>query len=390
MNRSFLPYSRQSIDESDIQAVADVLRSDYVTQGPVVKEFEKAIADFCGCRHTVVLASGSAALHAACHALGVSQGSEVLVPNNTFAATANAVVHCGGRPVFVDSDRGLFHLSQDDLVGRTTDMTVGLIPVHYGGMPCDMKAISGFARSRNLWVIEDATHAMGASYDGSPVGCCRHSDAAVFSFHPVKTLCAGEGGAILTNSDDIEKKVRQFVSGGITKDASCFKHPDAAAPWYAEMHFPGFNFRITEMQSALGLSQLKRLPSFIEKRNAVAKAYCGILGGRQGIEMPLEGPGYSAYCAYHLFPVLIDYAKFGTTRTAVFEFLKGNRIGTQVHYIPLARHPYFQDAYGCRPAEYPNSEDVYGKALSLPISAIMDDGDVEYVCENLFKALNVR
>lgn len=389
MERQFLPYSRQSIDESDIKAVEEVLRSDYVTQGPVLHELEKALAEFCKADSACVVATGSAALHAACFVLGVGKDDEVLVPNNTFAATANCIVHCGGRPVFVDSEPGSFHMSIVDMEKKITKRTVGIIPMHYGGMPSEMRRIGDIAKSRRLWIIEDASHAIGAMFEGEPVGSCCYSDVSIFSFHPVKPLCAGEGGALMTNRKDVYQKVRQFANNGITKEVSCFVHPQQASPWYAEMQFLGFNFRITEMQCALGLSQLRKLPSFVKKRNEIAKKYQDLLSGYAEIEMPLSSVAYKAYCAYHLFPVLIHFDQLKKSRTTVMNNLWPKKIGTQVHYIPLSKHPFYQERYCYRDGDFPNSEAVYSQALSLPISVLMENEDVEYVCANFLKELGL-
>ena len=387
MTRRFLPYSRQYIDEADIKAVEAVLRSDYVTQGPLLNQFEEALARSCQVQTACVVATGSAALQAACFALDVKRGDEVLVPNNTFVATANCVVHCGGTPVLVDSAPGSFHMSVDDLEKKISDRTVGIIPMHYGGMPADMRRISEIARSRGLWIIEDASHAIGATYDGEPMGSCRYSDITIFSFHPVKPLCAGEGGAIVTNRDDVYHKVRQFANNGITKDPGSLIYPDKAAPEYAEMQILGFNFRITEMQCALGLSQLKKLPSFINRRNAIAKKYYELLSDYKEIEMPLLAVAGRRHCAYHLFPVLIDFAGLKKSRATLMLKLRDKKIGTQVHYIPLSRQPYYQQTFGYREGQFPNSESVYERALSLPVSAMMDEDDVRYVCTVLHELL---
>ncbi len=389
MERKFLPYSRQCIDESDIKAVVEVLKSDYITQGPVLTEFEKALATFCHVDNACVIANGSAALQSACFALGLSNGDEVLVPNNTFVAGASCVVHCGGIPVFVDSEPGKFHMSISDMEKKITKRTVGIIPMHYGGLPCDMKRISQIAKAKGLWIIEDASHSIGASYEDDPIGNCRYSDIVIFSFHPVKPLCAGEGGAILTNRSDICQKVRKFMNNGITKDSSELLHPENSSLHYAEMHFLGFNYRITEMQCALGLSQLKRLHYFIEKRNAIAKKYYDLLSRYKEIEMPLFSFSYKATCAYHLFPVLIDFVKLKKARSIIMKNLRNKNIGTQVHYIPLSRHLFYQEKYGYCNGALPNSENIYEKALSIPVSVLMNDDDVKYVCRCLINEIGL-
>ncbi len=389
MERKFLPYSRQCIDESDIKAVVEVLKSDYITQGPVLPEFEKALAAFCHVDNSCVMANGSAALQSACFALGVSNCDEVLVPNNTFVAGANCVVHCGGIPVFVDNEQGNFHMSITDMEKKITERTVGIIPMHYGGLPCDMKRISQIAKAKGLWIIEDASHAIGATYQEKPVGSCRYSDIVIFSFHPVKPLCAGEGGAILTNRDDLCRKVRQFMNNGVTKNSSEFFYPEKAAPYYAEMQFLGFNYRITEMQCALGLSQLKRLHSFIEKRNTIAKKYRDLLSKYIEIEMPLFSFSYKATSAYHLFPVLINFIELKKSRSIIMKNLRNKNVGTQVHYIPLSIHPFYQKKYGYSNGDLSCSETVYERALSLPISVLMQDDDVEYVCRCLIEELGL-
>ncbi|MFC2156798.1 DegT/DnrJ/EryC1/StrS family aminotransferase [Acidobacteriota bacterium] len=383
----FLPYSRQDIDEQDIKAVVDVLRSDYVTQGPIRGDLEQALSNFCHVDHVSMLSTGSAALHSACFALGVGSGDEVLVPNNTFAATANGVVHCSGKPVFVDSSPDSFHASIVDMEQKITERTVGIIPMHYGGLPCNLEEINKLARLHGLWVLEDAAHAVGASYQGQPIGNCRYGNATIFSFHPIKPLCMGEGGAVTSNDSGLIQKVREFANSGITKEIDQFEHPELSAPWYAEMHSLGFNYRITEMQCALGLSQLGRLETFINKRNELAGHYKDLLSKYDYIQMPLFDYAYEAVCAYHLFPVLIDFSRMKKSRAVVMENLREKNIGTQAHYIPLSHQIYYQKKYGYSHGDLPESEKVFEKSLSLPISVRMNEEDVFYVVENLLQEL---
>ncbi len=389
MKRKFLPYSRQSIDETDIEEVVKVLRSDFVTQGPQRLEFEKDLAAYCKSDHACVLATGSAALHSVCFALGLKEGDEVLVPNNTFTATAACVAHCRARPVLVDSDPGSFHMSLKDMEKKVTSRTRGVIPMHYAGMPLDMKTVREFAVKHRLWVVEDASHAIGAAYEDVRIGNCSYSDAAVFSFHPVKPLCAGEGGAVLTRDKELCRKIEQFANSGITKETKRFVHPELAAPWYAEQHFLGFNFRISEMQCALGRSQLKKIDFFIETRNRIAEYYYELLAGIPAIQLPLGNTEYRVRCAYHLFPVLIDFENTALGRAELMNALRDKGIGTQVHYIPLSLQPYYQQVFGYCKGQLVNSEAVYTQALSLPVSVLMTRNDVEYVCSNLRELLRV-
>lgn len=389
MERKFLPYSRQDIDESDIQEVVNVLRSDFVSQGPLRSEFEKGLSAYCGSDHACALATGSAALYSACFALDLKPGDEVLVPNNTFTATAACVAHFGAKPVLVDSGPDSFHMSLEEMREKITPRTRGIIPMHYAGLPLDMKIVRECAAEYGLWVMEDASHAIGATYEDTRIGSCDFSDAAIFSFHPIKPLCAGEGGAVLTNDRELCRRITQFANNGITKDSSHFMRPELAAPWYAEQHFLGFNFRINEMQCALGISQLKRLDVFIDKRNSVAETYYGLLADIPEIRMPLMSAEYRARCAYHLFPVLVDFENTAIGRIELINALREKRIGTQVHYIPLSLQPYYQDTFGYGKGQFPNSEAVYEKALSLPVSTLMTGDDVAYVCETLRGLLKV-
>jgi dTDP-4-amino-4,6-dideoxygalactose transaminase len=386
---SFLPYSRQAIDDDDIRAVVEVLRSDLVTQGPVRGRFEAALARQLGSAHVAVLATGSAALHAVCAALGVGPGDEVLVPVNTFVATASCVAWCGGTPVLVDSVAGGVHMSPVDAAAKITRRTVGIIAMHYGGLPCDLAALRALAERHGLWLVEDAAHAIGARTGGRPIGSSAGSAAAVFSFHPVKPVCAGEGGAVATGSAALAARVRQFGASGITKEPGRLRRPERQAPWYAEVQLLGANYRITEMQCALGLSQLGKLDDFVRHRNAVAELYREILAPVAEIGLSLLPVPDDVVCAFHLFPVAVDFEALGRRRAEVMGRLQLRGIGTQVHYVPLAHQPWFQDRYGVREEAYPNANASYARALSLPISARMEDDDVERVCQAVLDELGL-
>lgn len=381
-NPSFLPYGRQSIDDDDIAAVVDVLRGDWLTQGPTVDAFEADLAAAVGARFAVSFSNGTAALHAACAALGLGPGDEVITSPLTFSASANCARYVGAKPVLVDVD-ALGTLSPEELAKAVGPKTCAIIPVHYAGLPARMDLIHEIASKRGIPIIEDAAHALGARYPGGIVGDGRYSAMTMFSFHPVKHITTGEGGAITTNDEVLRDKLKLFRSHGITKDPQKLSQP-SPGPWYQEQVLLGYNYRLTDMQAALGRSQLRKLDQFVSRRRELAAQYDGLFKGMAGIRTFEKREGYEH--AYHLYVVLIDFGRFGRDRASVMTALREKGIGTQVHYVPVHHHPDF--AYlGYKKGDFPATERIYTEALSLPMYPAMTDDDVVRVVSALREVL---
>jgi UDP-4-amino-4,6-dideoxy-N-acetyl-beta-L-altrosamine transaminase len=374
-----IPYGKQSITEADIQAVEKVLRSDWLTQGPRVEEFEQALCEKFGCDYAVAVNSGTMALHLAYKALGVDEGDEVVTSPNTFVATANGVVYNGGIPRFVDINLDTYNLSPEKLEEYLSNSEnrknlKGIAPVHFAGQPCGMEKIYNLARKYNLFVLEDACHAPGAEYRGTngtwhKVGNCKHSDAAVLSFHPVKHITTGEGGAVLTNKKGLAEELKILRSHGITKEPG--EMSENHGPWYYEMQQLGFNGRITDLQSALGISQLKRLDEFINRRRQIAARYDSAFKSIPEIKTPQIADKYKH--AYHLYVIRCQ------DRDRLFEYLLDNGISPQVHYIPVHLQPYYRWHFSYQAGDYPAAEKYYKEALSLPMFPTLEEKKIEYV-----------
>jgi UDP-4-amino-4,6-dideoxy-N-acetyl-beta-L-altrosamine transaminase len=350
-----IPYGRQSVNQDDINAVVDALKSNFLTQGSKVNEFENNLADYCKATYAKVVNNGTAALHLAYLAIGLKQGDIVWTTPNTFIATANAALYCGAEVDFVDINSKTYNLSLDclkeKLVQAKKDKKLPklVVPVHFAGQSCEMKGIWELSKEYGFKVIEDACHALGGEYLDKKVGCCEYSDMAVFSFHPVKMITTGEGGAIMTNNKQLDEKIALLRSHGITKNSKKFKNNNDG-DWYYEQQALGFNYRLTDIQAALGISQLKRLDSFVEKRQAIAQRYFAELDNKS---LPFQHPDTKS--SWHLFVIKID------NRKAVYEQLKKSGISTQVHYIPLTQQPFY------RQSPLKNCDEFYKKCLSLPI-----------------------
>jgi len=440
--RPFIPYGRQQIDEDDIQAVVDVLRSDWLTTGPKVGEFEQAVADYVGAKHAVAVSSGTAALHAAMYAIGIEQGDEVIVPPMTFAATANCVVFQGGTPVFADVDSCTLLIDPNEVEAKITPKTKAIIAVDYAGQPCDYDALRRIAERHDLILVADACHALGAEYKGKKVGTL--ADLTVFSFHPVKHITTGEGGMVTTDDSEFVERMRMFRSHGITRNPNKFTvyrspftdqrqttdHEQritdndfqrttdngqrSTSLWFYEMQDLGYNYRITDIQCALGLSQLKKLPKFLERRHEIAALYDKALADIPGIE-PLglradvlpatqskDRPSsfsfspssmLSALCAmrsshsYHLYVIRIDSNISGIDRTALFTKLWEKGIGVNVHYIPVHLHPFYREKFHTVTGLCPMVEAAYEQIISLPMFPGMTDENVEQVILTLKKII---
>ncbi len=369
-----IPYGRQYIDEEDIRAVVEVLRSDFITQGPKIREFETALARTCGARYAVVFSSGTSALHGAYFALGLSEGDEFVVPSITFTATANAGLYLGAKPLFADVEPDTGNIDPSSVEELISPRTRLVVAVHYAGHPADMEKIREIADRYGLKVVEDACHALGARYREFPVGSCRYADAVVFSFHPVKHITTGEGGAVLTDDEEVYEKLLMFRNHGITRDRERFIHRPEG-DWYYEVQLLGHNYRMTDIQAALGISQLRKLSRFVERRREIADTYRSAFEGNPHFEIPVE-KAY-AYHSYHLYPVRLRDA---SQRAEVFRRLREKGLGVQVHYIPVYRHPLYREL-GYREGLCPRAEEFYSRVISLPVFPAMKDEEVERVIE---------
>lgn len=378
-----IPYGRQWLDDQDIDAVVQALQSDWLTQGPLVEQFEQVFADYCGARYAVAVSNGTAALHLAALAAGFGPGDEVITSPITFVASANCVLYTGARPIFADIDAKTYCLDVLDVKRRLTSATKGLIPIHFSGQPCQMADLAQVAREHNLVVIEDAAHAFGATYEVSGnsfrVGACAHSDMTIFSLHPVKHITTGEGGVITTNSSGLHDRLKRLRTHGITRNPHQLTRQEG--PWYYEMQELGFNYRLTDFQCALGLKQLEKVDGFIARRRAIAKAYDHAFGQIPELITPAQSP--SATSSYHLYVL-----QFRTIdRLTIFNHLKSRGLGVNVHYIPVHLQPYYSKAFGYQAGDYPLAEEYYARAISLPLYPRMTQQEVDYVIETVRDAV---
>lgn len=363
-----IPYGRQDINQADIDAVVEVLRSDFLTQGPKVPAFERAVAGHCGAKHAVAVNSATSALHIACLALGVGPGDMVWTSPITFVASANCALYCGAQVDFVDIDPQTYNLSVECLqikleqAEKLGALPKVVIPVHLSGQSCDMEGIHALSLRYGFKIIEDASHAIGGRYKGEPIGNCRYSDMTVFSFHPVKIITTGEGGMVVTNDPVMANQLVRLRSHGITRDSAEMTHaPDG--PWYYQQLDLGYNYRMTEIQAALGLSQMLRLDEFVAKRHALALQYNELLAN-EPFTTPWQHP--DSYSGLHLYVIRLRLNEIGATHREVFERLRVNGIGANLHYIPVYRQPYYA-RMGFESNNYPESERYYSEAISLPM-----------------------
>ncbi len=381
VRKDFLPYARQWIDSDDIEAVSAVLRSDFLTTGPKVKEFEQKIASTVGAKYAVSFINGTAALHAACFAAGIKKGDEVITTPLSFAATANSILYQGATPVFADIDQHSFNLSPESIEPLINERTKAIIPVDFAGQPCDYDNILPLAQKYNLTVIEDAAHALGATYKGKSVGAM--SDMTMFSFHPVKHITTGEGGMITTNDEKLYNELIQFRNHGITKDPKRFIKSDG--PWFYEMQFLGYNYRLNDLQAALGLSQLSKLESFIERRKQIVEFYNNAFSNIAAIHTPklLEG----CESSWHLYVLRLDLDKLTVSRKKIFEALQKENIGVNVHYIPIYWHPYYENL-GYEKGLCPTAEQTYEEIITLPLFPQMTNDDASDVVKAVNKVIS--
>ncbi len=377
---TLLPYGRQTIDEEDIQGVVDTLRSDWLTTGPKVNEFEEAFAAWVGARHAVSFSSGTAALHGAAFAAGLGAGDEAITSPLTFAATANCVLYQGAKPVFADIAADTLNLDPEQVRSVVTSRTKALLPVDYAGHPADLEAMLAIAERHGLTVIEDACHALGAEYRGRRVGSVSHM--TVFSFHPVKHLTTGEGGMVTTDNAALAETLRKFRNHGISSNA---RDRQREGQWHYEMVLLGFNYRLTDIACALGLQQLTKLEANLARRREITAQYTGAFRGMPGISFPAARN--EVLPAWHLYPIRLDLAKLSGGRAEVFRALRAENIGVNVHYIPVHLHPYYKEQFGYRGGEFPMAEAAYESLISLPMFHGMSDGDVEDVVRAIEKVI---
>ena len=377
VREGMLPYGRQWLTDADVEAVVEVLRSDWITTGPKIAEFEEAVAGLAGARHAVAFSSGTAALHGAAFAAGLGPGDEAITTPLTFCATANAVLYQGATPVFADVSDDTLTIDPDQVRRRLTPHTKAILPVDYAGHPADLDPLLALAQRHGLVVIEDAAHALGARYRGRPVGCISHM--TVFSFHPVKHLTTAEGGMVTTDNADLALRLRAFRSHGIASDP---RVRQAEGQWYYEMTALGFNYRLTDVACALGLSQMPRLGANVARRREIAQRYGAELSGAPALTLPAVSADVEH--AWHLYPVRVDAS---IDRAEVFRALRAEGLGVNVHYVPVHLHPYYRNRFGYRGGEFPVAEAAYGRLISLPMFHGMSDTDADDVIAAVRKVM---
>ncbi|GAA0454032.1 UDP-4-amino-4,6-dideoxy-N-acetyl-beta-L-altrosami ne transaminase [Alkalibacillus silvisoli] len=381
VRREFLPYGRQAIHDDDIRAVTDVLKSDFLTTGPKIEQFEKAIASYVGAKYAVSFTNGTAALHAACFAAGINEGDEVITTPLTFVTSANAPRYQGANVVFSDVDEKTYNIDPKAAEKQITPKTKAIIPVDFAGQPCDYDALTGLAERYNLTIIEDAAHAIGAKYKNKHIGSI--SDMTMFSFHPVKQMTTGEGGIITTNSFKYYEKLIQFRTHGITREES--KLMNQGGPWYYEMHHLGFNYRMTDLQAALGISQIKRLNQFIKKRKHLVSRYDEAFKSIQAITTPFVHE--EAQSSWHLYVIHLAQSQLTTDRKMIYKALQSENIGVNVHYIPVYYHPYYKHL-GYLKGLCPVAESLYESFITLPLFPSMTEADVDDVVKAVYKVID--
>lgn len=382
---STIPYGRQDISQADIDAVVAVLRSDFLTQGPAVPTFEKAVADYCGAQHAVAVNSATSALHIACLALGVGRGDRVWTTPITFVASANCALYCGAVVDFVDIDPRTYNLSVDRLAEKlalaekTNSLPKVVIPVHLCGQPCDMAGIHALSQQYGFKIIEDASHAIGGKYKEEPIGNCRYSDITVFSFHPVKIITTGEGGMAVTNAPTLAQHMRLLRSHGITNSAAGMQPRPAEEIWNYQQTDLGFNYRMTDLQAALGLSQMQRLDTFVAKRHAIAKRYDQLL-----FALPMQTPWQhtDSYSGYHLYVIRLKLGEINKTQREVYDAMHAAGILVNLHYIPVYRQPYYEQI-GFTAGYCQQAEQYYLDAISIPMYSCLVETEQDRVIQAL-------
>jgi UDP-4-amino-4,6-dideoxy-N-acetyl-beta-L-altrosamine transaminase len=374
---NFIPYGRQDISDEDINAVVDVLKSDFLTQGPCVPQFEQAIADYVGVKHAVAVNSATSALHIACLALGLKKGDWLWTSPNTFVASANCALYCDANVSFVDIDPQTYNMSVNALEAKLITAKADgklpkvVVPVAFSGQSCDMEAIHNLSREYGFAIIEDASHAIGGNYQGAKIGNSRFADITILSFHPVKIITTAEGGMALTNNNALAESMQLFRSHGITRDSDKMTKT-AEGGWYYQQVDLGLNYRMTELQAALGVSQLKRIDGFVSRRHELAKRYHAAFDGVP-VSTPLQSD--SGYSALHLYPLIVNDP---AQRKPLFDYLRDKGIGVNVHYIPVHTQPYYEQL-GHKAGDYPAAEDYYSRAISIPMYSTLTNEEQDYV-----------
>jgi UDP-4-amino-4,6-dideoxy-N-acetyl-beta-L-altrosamine transaminase len=381
VRQKLLPYGRQSLDESDIEAVVEVLKSDWLTTGPKVGEFEERFADWIGARHAVSFGSGTAALHGAAFAAGLGSGDEAITTPMTFCADANCVLYQGATPVFADVSADTLNLDPGEVSKKINSHTKAIIAVDYAGHPAALDELGELAKTQTqrALLIEDASHALGAEYRGKRVGGI--ADMTIFSFHPVKHLTTGEGGMVTTNDAQLAETLRRFRNHGISSEARARQE---AGQWFYEMVLLGFNYRLTDIACALGLSQLEKLDANLARRRKIASQYAVAFGDMAGIITPAVREGVNP--AWHLYPIRLELEKLAAGRAEIFRALRAENLGVNVHYIPVHQHPYYRERFGSE-EKYPIAEDAYERLISLPMFHSMTEQDVEDVIHAVSKVV---
>lgn len=384
-----IPYGRQDISQADIDAVVAVLQSDFLTQGPMVPKFEQAVASHCNAKHALAVNSATSALHIACMALELGPGDWLWTSPITFVASANCALYCGAQVDFVDIDPRTYNLcpkalaTKLELAERAGKLPKVVVPVHLCGQPCDMQAIHALAQRYGFKIIEDASHAIGGRYQDQPVGNCQYSDITVFSFHPVKIITTAEGGMCMTNSDAFANKMALARSHGITRDPAQMTHA-SDGPWYYQQIALGYNYRMTELQAALGVSQMERLDAYVTRRHQLARRYDALLESLP-VTTPWQHP--DSYSGLHLYPIRLQLSNISPNHLQVFKSLRAQGIGVNLHYIPVHTQPYYAQM-GFRPEDYPQAQAYYREAISLPMYQNLTDAQQDQVVAALGNALS--
>lgn len=382
VRKKFLPYAKQCIDDNDLLAVNEVLKSDFLTTGPKVKEFEEKIAEYVGVKYAVAFSNGTAALHGACYAAGIGEGDEVITTPITFAASANCVLYMNGTPVFADINSDNFNIDVNEIKNKITPKTKAIIPVDYTGQAVDMDSIREAIKDTDIVIIEDSAHGLGTKYNGIPIG--RSADMTMFSFHPVKTVTTGEGGIITTNNEEYYRKLINFRSHGITRDKNQIEKKDAGS-WYYEQLVLGYNYRLTDIQAALGISQLNKIHYFIQRRKEIVKRYNEAFNEIDEIILH-KNEDYSD-TVNHIYVIKLNLSKLKADREEIFNALSAENIGVNVHYIPVYMHPYYRKL-GYKKGLCPKAEELYNAIITIPLFPAMTSDDVEDVINGVKKIIN--